>query len=96
VVACLPMVEPQYAGNLAALEALVAGLLLNVTLQMGGRIQQRTQEVIMLLAFGALLFKVSALLIVLKALVWSTWCSCGDSDGTPPSSNAPPPSYCAM
>ncbi|OJX47431.1 MAG: hypothetical protein BGO78_16930 [Chloroflexi bacterium 44-23] len=61
----LPWVHPLFLG----LEALVVGVLFNVTLEMGGRnIQQRTQAVIMLLAFGALLFKVNAVLIVLVAL----------------------------
>ena len=61
----LPWVHPLFVG----LEALVVGVLFNVTLEMGGRnIQQRTQAVIMLLAFAALLFKVNAVLIVLVAL----------------------------
>lgn len=61
----LPWVHPLFLG----LEALVVGVLFNVTLEMGGRnIQQRTQAVIMLLAFAALLFKVNAVLIVLVAL----------------------------
>jgi chromate transporter len=66
----LPWVHPLFVG----LEALVVGVLLNVTLEMGGRnIQQRTQAVIMLLAFGALLFKVNAVLIVLVALGLGAW-----------------------
>lgn len=61
----LPWVHPLFLG----LEALVVGVLFNVTLEMGGRnIQNRTQAVIMLLAFAALLFKVNAVLIVLAAL----------------------------
>ena len=61
----LPWVHPLFVG----LEALVVGILFNVTLEMGGRnIQHRTQAVIMLLAFAALLFKVNAVLIVLVAL----------------------------
>lgn len=61
----LPWVHPLFLG----LEALVVGVLFNVTLEMGGRnIQQPTQAVIMLLAFAALLFKVNAVLIVLVAL----------------------------
>lgn len=66
----LPWVHPLFIG----LEALVVGVLLNVTLEMGGRnIQQPSQAVIMLLAFGALLFKVSAVLIVLIALMLGAW-----------------------
>ncbi len=66
----LPWVHPLFLG----LEALVVGVLLNVTLEMGGRnVQQRTQAVIMLLAFAALLFKLNAILIVLVALVLGAW-----------------------
>ena len=66
----LPWVHPLFLG----LEALVVGVLLNVTLDMGGRnIQQRTQAVIMLLAFAALLFKLNAVLIVLVALALGAW-----------------------
>jgi chromate transporter len=66
----LPWVHPLFLG----LEALVVGILFNVTLEMGGRnIQQRTQAVIMLLAFGALLFKVNAVLIILVALALGAW-----------------------
>jgi chromate transporter len=61
----LPWVHPLFLG----LEALVVGILFNVTLEMGGRnIQNRTQAAIMVLAFGALLFKVNAIVIVLVAL----------------------------
>ena len=61
----LPWVHSLFLG----LEALVVGVLLNVTLEMGGRsLQTRTQAVIMALAFGALLFKVNSILIVLVAL----------------------------
>jgi chromate transporter len=56
------------------LEALVVGILFNVTLEMGGRnVQNRTQAVIMLLAFAALLFKVNSILIVLAALLLGAW-----------------------
>ena len=66
----LPWVHPLFVG----LEALVVGVLFNVTLEMGGRnIQSRTQAVIMLLAFAALLFKVNAVLIVLVALALGAW-----------------------
>ena len=66
----LPWVHPLFVG----LEALVVGVLLNVTLEMGGRnIQQPTQAVIMLLAFSALLFKLNAVLIVLAALLLGAW-----------------------
>jgi chromate transporter len=80
----LPWVHPLFLG----LEALVVGILFNVTLEMGGRnIQQRTQAVIMLLAFGALLFKVNSLLIVLVALALGAWlirpaAGAGKMDGT--------------
>jgi chromate transporter len=66
----LPWVKPLFVG----LEALVVGVLFNVTLEMGGRnIQTRTQAVIMLLAFGALLLKLNAVLIVLVALALGAW-----------------------
>jgi chromate transporter len=61
----LPWVHPLFSG----LEALVVGILFNVTLDMGGRnMQNRTQAVIMLLAFIALLLKLNAVIIVLAAL----------------------------
>jgi chromate transporter len=66
----LPWVHPLFLG----VEALVVGIVLNVTLEMGGRnIQTRTQAVIMVLAFGALLFKVNSILIVLVALGLGAW-----------------------
>jgi chromate transporter len=66
----LPWVHPLFLG----VEALVVGIVLNVTLEMGGRnIQTRTQAVIMLLAFAALLFKVNSILIVLVALALGAW-----------------------
>jgi len=66
----LPWVHPLFLG----LEALVVGIVLNVTLEMGGRnLQSRTQAVIMLLAFVALLFKVNSILIVLVALALGAW-----------------------
>ena len=66
----LPWVHPLFVG----VEALVVGIVLNVTLEMGGRnIQTRTQAVIMLLSFGALLFKVNSILIVLVALALGAW-----------------------
>lgn len=66
----LPWVKPLFIG----LEALVVGVLFNVTLEMGGRnIQTRTQAVIMLLAFAALLLKLNAVLIVLVALALGAW-----------------------
>jgi len=69
----LPWVHPLFVG----LEALVVGILFNVTLEMGWRnIQNRTQAVIMLLAFGALLFKVNAIVIVLVALALGAWLIC--------------------
>jgi len=66
----LPWVHPIFMG----LEALVVGIVFNVTLDMGGRnLQTRTQAVIMLLAFAALLFKVNSILIVLIALALGAW-----------------------
>ncbi|MBK8046034.1 MAG: chromate efflux transporter [Anaerolineales bacterium] len=66
----LPWVRPLFIG----LEALVVGILFNVVLEMGNRnIQNRTQAVIALLAFIALLFKVSAILIIFAALAAGAW-----------------------
>jgi chromate transporter len=66
----LPWVHPLFVG----LEALVIGVLFNVTLEMGGRnIQNRTQAVIFLMAFGAQLFKINTVLIVLAALALGAW-----------------------
>jgi chromate transporter len=66
----LPWVHPLFLG----LEALVVGVLFNVTLEMGGRnLHSRTQAAIMLLAFAALLFKVNAIVIVLVALALGAW-----------------------
>jgi chromate transporter len=53
------------------LEALVVGVILNVTLDMGGRaIKGRLEAVIVLFAFAALLFKVNAIWMVLAALAF--------------------------
>jgi len=61
----LPWVHPLFLG----LEALVIGILVNVTLDMGGRaVKGRAEAAIALLAFAALLFKVNAVLLVLAAL----------------------------
>jgi chromate transporter len=66
----LPWVHPLFLG----LEALVVGVIFNVTLEMGGRnLHSRTQAAIMLLAFAALLFKVNAIVIVLVALALGAW-----------------------
>lgn len=66
----LPWVKSIFLG----LEALVVGIVFNVTLDMGGRnLQTRAQAVVMLLAFAALLFKVNSILIVLTALVIGAW-----------------------
>jgi len=65
----LPWVHPLFLG----LEALVIGILFNVTLDLGARnIQNRVQAVIALFAFAALLFKANAILIVLVALALVT------------------------
>jgi chromate transporter len=61
----LPWVHPLFLG----LEALVVGILFNVTLDLAARnVQSRAQAVIALAAFAALLFKANAILIVLSAL----------------------------
>jgi chromate transporter len=66
----LPWVHPLLLG----LEALVVGILFNVTLDLGARnIQGRVQAVIALFAFAALLFKANAILIVLVALGLGAW-----------------------
>ncbi len=66
----LPWVHPLFLG----LEALVIGILFNVTLDFGAHnIQSRTQAVIALFAFAALLFKANAILIVLVALGLGAW-----------------------
>jgi chromate transporter len=66
----LSWVHPLFLG----LEALVVGVLLNVTLDLGGRnVQSRTQAMIALLAFAASLFKVNAILIVVFALGLGAW-----------------------
>jgi chromate transporter len=61
----LPWVHPLFLG----LEALVVGVIFNITLDFGARnLSSRVQPVIALLAFVALLFKANAILIVLIAL----------------------------
>lgn len=66
----LPWVHPLFLG----LEALVVGVLFNVTLDFGARnLSSRVQAVIALFAFAALLFKVNAILIVLVALALGAW-----------------------
>ncbi len=64
-VGSLPWVHSLFLG----LEALVIGVVAQVTLDLGARnIQNRTQALIALAAFAALLFKVNAVLIVLSSL----------------------------
>ena len=54
----------------AGLEALVVGVILNVTLDLGGRaLKGKVEAAIALLAFTVLLFKVNALWVVLTSLV---------------------------
>ena len=61
----LPWVHSLFLG----LEALVVGVIFNVTLDLGARnVQSRAQAVIAVGAFAALLFKINAILIVLFAL----------------------------
>ncbi len=86
----LPWVHPLFLG----LEALVVGVLLNVTLDMGARnLQTRTQAIIMALAFAALLFKLNAVLIVLLALALGAWLvrpQAGSKPGAGPQARARP------
>ena len=66
----LPWVHPLFLG----LEALVVGVLFNVTLDLGTRnVRSRTQAVIALLAFIGSLFSASAILLVLLALGIGAW-----------------------
>ncbi len=66
----LPGVHPLFLG----LEALVVGILCNVTLEMGARaVKGRGGAGIALLAFAALLFKVNAVVLVLAALALGAW-----------------------
>ena len=65
----LPWVNPLFLG----LEALVVGVLFNVTLDLGGRNIQSARRPSQLLAFTALLFKLNAVLIVLIALALGAW-----------------------
>jgi chromate transporter len=61
----LPWVHPLFLG----LEALVVGVVLNVTLDLAGQnIQNRASAIIALSAFTALLFQMNAVLIVIAAL----------------------------
>lgn len=61
----LPWVHPLFLG----LEALVVGVILNVTLDMGSQaIKGKIEAVIALFAFAALLLKINAVLMVLVAL----------------------------
>jgi len=61
----LPWVHPLFLG----LEALVVGVLLNVTLDMGSRaLKGRVEAIIALFAFAALLLKFNAIMMVLIAL----------------------------
>lgn len=84
----LPWVHPLFLG----LEALVVGVLFHVTLDLGGRtLQRRTQAVIALVAFAALLFKVSAVIIVLAALGLGAWRLRPNAGaGKPPGVRMPP------
>jgi chromate transporter len=66
----LPWVHVLFAG----LEALVVGVIFNVTLDFGARALRGWKEaVIALAAFTALLFQANAILIVLVALVLGAW-----------------------
>ncbi len=62
----LDWVHPLFIG----LEALVIGVIFNVTLELGNKaIKGRTESLIAVMAFGALLFKFNALWIILIAIV---------------------------
>lgn len=62
----LPWVHPLFLG----LEALVVGVILNVTLDMGSRaIKGRVEAAIGLFAFAALVFKINAVWMVIAALL---------------------------
>jgi chromate transporter len=62
----LPWVQPLFLG----LEALVVGVVLNVTLDMGSQaVKGRVEAAIMLLSFAALMFNLDAVLVVLVALM---------------------------
>lgn len=61
----LPWVQPLFLG----LEALVVGVVFNVTLDMGNQaVKGRVQAAIVLFSFAALLFKLNAILVVFVAL----------------------------
>lgn len=62
----VPWVHSLFVG----LEAIAVGVILNVTLDMGNQaIKGRIEAVIALFAFGALVFKINAVIVVLFALV---------------------------
>ena len=62
----LPWVHPLFTG----LEAIIVGIIINVTFDFGSRsLKGRIEALIAFAAFTALLFKVNALLIVLSALL---------------------------
>ena len=66
----LPWVHPLFLG----LEALVVGVLFNVTLDMAARsLKGRVEAIIALLAFAALLSKFNSVLMVLAALCLGAW-----------------------
>ncbi len=86
----LPWVHPLFQG----LEALVVGVILNVTLDMGSRaIQGKIEAVITLLAFGGLLLKFDAVLTILMALaLGAAFIHPASSKGTPaPQASNPTP-----
>lgn len=81
----LPWIHPLFLG----LEALVVGVILNVTLDMGGRaIKGRVEAAIGLFAFAALLFKVNAVWVVLAALAFGAVFIRQPSVGSKPTSQS--------
>jgi chromate transporter len=81
----LPWVHPLFLG----LEALVVGVVLNVTLDLAGRnVQSRASAAIAVAAFAALLFKMNAVLIVLAALALGALFIRPEARGAVPSSTS--------
>jgi chromate transporter len=81
----LPWVHPLFLG----LEALVVGVVLNVTLDLAARnLQSRASSAIALAAFAALLFKMNAVLIVLAALALGALFIRPEAGGILPSSTS--------
>ncbi len=66
----LPWVQPFFVG----LEAIVVGIVVHLALDFGARaIKGRTQALIAVLAFGALLYKVNPVIIIAASLALGVW-----------------------